>query len=95
MNTEQRDLISQSALLKHRQAILAGGKLQEYVPVSAICEAELINAEEVTRCSDCIWFRVEDNPAILPTDCRRGFCICWNGETESDQYCSRVKPKPY
>lgn len=88
MNTEQRDLISQSVLLKHRQAILAGGKLQEYVPVSAIIEAERIDAEEVTRCGKCCWFRAESSEANQES----GFCICWGRETEHDQYCSRAKP---
>lgn len=86
--TDQRDLISQSALLKHRRAIFAGGTLQEYVPVSAILAAERVDAEEVTRCNRCCWFRAESSDANRES----GFCICWGSETERDQYCSRAKP---
>lgn len=89
MNREQQDLISQSALLKHRQAILAGGKLQEYVPVSAILAAERIAAEEITRCGNCCWFHTENSDANQES----GFCIYWGDETERYQYCSRAKPK--
>lgn len=97
MDLDERDFISQAALLKHRQAILAGGRLQEYVPVTAILDAPRLDAEEVVRCKDCVWFlatgyKAENVDASSP-DCRRGFCICWQGETRGDQYCSRGKPK--
>ena len=90
--TDQQDLISQSALLKHRQAILAGGTLQEYVPVSAVLNAPLIDAGEILCCSDCSSFRPDDVP-VEPGECQRGFCLCWHSETDNDQWCSRAKPK--
>lgn len=89
------DLISQSALLKQRKAILAGGKLEEYVPVRAIQEAELVDAEAVIRCRDCFWFTTElhgkENTDIASPLCRQGFCLAWKGETRGDQFCSRAR----
>ena len=37
----ERDLISQCALLKHRQAVVIGGKLMEVIPIEAVMSAEL------------------------------------------------------
>ncbi len=93
MDLDERDLISQEALLKHRQAILAGGRLQEYVPVSAILNAPRIDAEEVVRCKDCVWFHTKEYAVTDSPDCQRGFCLCWQSETRGDQYCSRGKSK--
>lgn len=92
---EYLDLISQSALLKHRRAILAGGTLEEYVPVRAIREAALVDAEAVIRCRNCFWFTTElhekENADIISPLCKQGFCRAWKGETRGDQFCSRAR----
>lgn len=89
---DDRDLISQSALLKHRKAALIGGKRQEYVPVAAIKRAELIDAESVIRCGQCRHFCPDKPPdGVLMIGERDGYCTYWDARTDSGQYCSRSK----
>ncbi len=86
----ERDLISQSALLKHRQAVIIGGKLMEVIPVEAVMSAELIDAEEVQRCGRCPSFSADTPPrGVITIGIRRGYCGYWQGRTDSSQYCSR------
>lgn len=78
-DVEQRDLISQSALLRHRRAIFTWDGLQEYVPVSVILEEPHIEVEEVIHCKDCRWYSSDST------------CLHWGCLVRANGFCSEAK----
>lgn len=92
---KNEDLISQSALLKHRRAIMTPDGLHEYVPVSVIVEAPLFDAEEVNRCAKCFYFDTkgyeEENKDALSPLAKHGFCHFWRAKTKGNRYCSEAR----